>query len=545
MALARFDSVAQDELGNVLASPTVEVRLEATSALAALYSDRDGAVPITNPFTGGVDGSISFHVVGGAYRIDANSGLDTKTLRYVPIGTAAEYDAEEFIITNQEVNVKNSPYNAVGDGIVDDTAAFTLALSTGHTVIVPPGSYVLSSKLTVTGSGQRIVGAGPHLTVLIPDGFSDDVIEFSGGNRGGGVENLSVDGSAQTSDFVISVYGYDRTNFKNLSFTDVWNGIRIELSNGSFITDFYNDNPNGPYGILWYGTASTRSDVLSLINCVQGSGAATTAITMDGNVNTLRIHGGGCSAMGMGIKTQSTFDGSLPLFIMSHDFEIDFPQAGQCIHLSGGFRGGYFTNTYLHGSTAEANVKIDATTYDCSFIGGTCSSAWKQGFDIAGRFITVQGMHISFNSQSASAAHPAILLAATAIGITINGNHGGSQTGVSAARHSYGVVVTAGAVSYRIFGNDFHDNVTGAVNDLANDFSFSPPRSIVAFNAGSNVVRMGSQAVWGASTDAMAWWGGTPTTKAAVTGSRGGNAALASLLAILAGYGLITDSSSA
>ena len=40
-------------------------------------------------------------------------------------------------------------------------------------------------------------------------------------------------------------------------------------------------------------------------------------------------------------------------------------------------------------------------------------------------------------------------------------------------------------------------------------------------------------------------FGTTPTTKQTVTGSRGGNAALASLLTALANYGLITDSSTA
>lgn len=49
----------------------------------------------------------------------------------------------------------------------------------------------------------------------------------------------------------------------------------------------------------------------------------------------------------------------------------------------------------------------------------------------------------------------------------------------------------------------------------------------------------------GASGQELAFFGGTPSAKAAITGSRGGNAALASLLTELAAKGLITDSSSA
>jgi|SRR5688572_3253600 len=47
------------------------------------------------------------------------------------------------------------------------------------------------------------------------------------------------------------------------------------------------------------------------------------------------------------------------------------------------------------------------------------------------------------------------------------------------------------------------------------------------------------------SAPRLAFYGGTPSAKLAVTGSRGGNAALASLLTQLAALGLITDSTSA
>jgi hypothetical protein len=44
---------------------------------------------------------------------------------------------------------------------------------------------------------------------------------------------------------------------------------------------------------------------------------------------------------------------------------------------------------------------------------------------------------------------------------------------------------------------------------------------------------------------AMGWFAATPVVKQTVTGSRGGNAALASLLTAFANYGLVTDSSTA
>jgi hypothetical protein len=49
---------------------------------------------------------------------------------------------------------------------------------------------------------------------------------------------------------------------------------------------------------------------------------------------------------------------------------------------------------------------------------------------------------------------------------------------------------------------------------------------------------------FGNPTDQFGFFGATPVAKPTVTGSRGANAALQSLLAALANLGLITDSSS-
>jgi hypothetical protein len=93
MTLARWQATIQDEAGNVLPGATVEVRREVSGApLAVLYSDRDGATPLGNPFAADGDGFAAFHVVGGAYRITATSGADSRTWRYVAVGRSAESD---------------------------------------------------------------------------------------------------------------------------------------------------------------------------------------------------------------------------------------------------------------------------------------------------------------------------------------------------------------------------------------------------------------------------------------------------------------------
>lgn len=80
--------------------------------------------------------------------------------------------------TSVWLNVRSSAYNAQGDGTTDDTArlqaAFTAAAvaaaapTSGDpvTVYIPPGTYKISSAITITVSNIRVVGAGPGVTII-------------------------------------------------------------------------------------------------------------------------------------------------------------------------------------------------------------------------------------------------------------------------------------------------------------------------------------------------------------------------------------------
>jgi hypothetical protein len=143
MALARWQHTIVDVSGNVISGAQITVRKEEPGApLAVLYADREGTVPLGNPFTADPTGFAAFHVAGGAYRIDASNGLHTSTWRYVAIGTAAEHDGEAFAAAS--IAATGTPasrsvedhvadlfslkaFGAIGDGASDDTAAVTAA----------------------------------------------------------------------------------------------------------------------------------------------------------------------------------------------------------------------------------------------------------------------------------------------------------------------------------------------------------------------------------------------------------------------------------
>jgi len=80
-------------------------------------------------------------------------------------------------------NVKNAPYNAVGDGIADDRAAIQSAINAcpaGQVVFIPAGTYRVSGLLAMK-SYVTLRGAGPSQTTILADHSGGATIEFSGG----------------------------------------------------------------------------------------------------------------------------------------------------------------------------------------------------------------------------------------------------------------------------------------------------------------------------------------------------------------------------
>lgn len=83
------------------------------------------------------------------------------------------------------INVKDEQYGAVGDGVTDDTAAISSALSAASSnptamVVFPTGTYVVSSSLNV-GAGVSMVGMGPQATIITMDHATAYTLLVSGG----------------------------------------------------------------------------------------------------------------------------------------------------------------------------------------------------------------------------------------------------------------------------------------------------------------------------------------------------------------------------
>lgn len=99
-------------------------------------------------------------------------------------------------------NVKD--FGAVGDGSTDDTAAIEAALAVYESIYIPPGVYMLGSRLDVP-AGKKIVGAGFADTILrasatgyngMTVGSNCVLMDFTidGGSHGGSYSGILYDG---------------------------------------------------------------------------------------------------------------------------------------------------------------------------------------------------------------------------------------------------------------------------------------------------------------------------------------------------------------
>ncbi len=144
--------------------------------------------------------------------------------QYVPTETfRAELNAE---------SVK--AFGAVGNGTVDDTAAFRAAIATGATVYVPAGTYKITDVLTLN-SGQRLIGAGRTKSILSAGAsFNMSALGVVRMVSECDVENIGitftqVDTSARGSltQYPPGIYMQDasRATIDNVRISAAWNGI--------------------------------------------------------------------------------------------------------------------------------------------------------------------------------------------------------------------------------------------------------------------------------------------------------------------------------
>jgi len=113
---------------------------------------------------GGTFGTAAY--IAAATKLEATNGvavgLTTATVPSTGNSVANKTYVDALGLNQGWVNVKNAPYNAVGNGASDDTAALQSALNSGLNVFLPSGDYKITASLTnsmyrkINGQGRSV-----------------------------------------------------------------------------------------------------------------------------------------------------------------------------------------------------------------------------------------------------------------------------------------------------------------------------------------------------------------------------------------------------
>lgn len=205
------------------------------------------------------------------------------------------------------VNVKD--HGAAGDGVTDDTGAFTAAaaaLSNGGTIIAPPGVYLANIEIdrdaiTIAGLGQGSVNANATSTLggtlLKPFDASAPVVIFGAGTsfrRGNVIRDLTLAGDATnaTGDGIYILGAGDLT-IRNVTISSFGrDGVRMESSATQPTTGVYIDGcaiagNRGAAIRATYGSTYVTNISVSNTHVNGFAGASAYALYLDSVVATI------------------------------------------------------------------------------------------------------------------------------------------------------------------------------------------------------------------------------------------------------------------
>ena len=142
-----FNATVQDEFGNAISGASVTVKVgDAGGALATLYSDEEGLVPLSNPFTSAADGLAQFWADAGKYYIETTSGGETSdgwTIELVGLGGG--------------VAVSLTEAAAIGESVTFDGALVTLA-TIDEVAGIAEAAGGIGATVAVVNEGNITVG---------------------------------------------------------------------------------------------------------------------------------------------------------------------------------------------------------------------------------------------------------------------------------------------------------------------------------------------------------------------------------------------------
>jgi hypothetical protein len=567
--MLKFIQDVQDQYGNAMPGVQILVTTEA-GAQAVLYGDDETTV-ITNPVRTDASGVFSFKAPNGKYvattndsRIKPNvqfpfSVFDPDDFQGLSLGDLAASGGSDLVgfiqagtgaavrsvqdELRERVSVKQ--FEAVGDGVADDTIAFQRAINyvstlpSGGSIYIPAGRYRLTEPLllnltkhiTVHGDGQasQLFGASAF-------GF---LLQIT-------VSNNAAYGSA-FRDFMISPASVGYTS-----------GISASAANGFTFE-----------GLTIQGQAigmQFASSYAVRINCKFD------VTTSEGVRWTTSAHGANLRGSKFYTCGVTNTRPAVAFTVSSNNLILD-----DCV-----FEFNYKAASFQDCTSIRMNgCYIEyCTANDVDFVGTCTGISMEDSWFYAGiaTFTLSNANGLSFKRNTVGLKTIALgsnmagfdaALNATVAGGVLNLNYIANQPSGPGGIPFVQPYGPDAAIQYRMSSKGAADVTvyTGSQGVLAGVFQHVPSgvvyprfepgltgdmptiRGVGETNTGLRLSASGTGLILSASAHRfnanVGFYGTTPIAKPTITGSRGGNAALASLMTALAAFGIVTDSTTA
>jgi hypothetical protein len=448
----------------------------------------------------------------------------------VPLDQSGVTKKANISAINPVVNVK--AFGAKGDGLVDDTAAIQAAVdyvfsNGGGTIAFPSGTYLVTTIVKVwTGAVTiNLVGEGKRSTRIFKFGTSTNpVFDFS--SVPGVLETYSEISDMSINGNNVAAAGIRLTNWARGVIRNVFinNCVRGLHSRGALVFSVYDCTIQS--NVFGYFCEKSTDNIYA---------------------NLVQFFGGQISA-------NSTWGASISDASGVHFIGTDLSANGVAGNVS---TGAIYIDSSVDDETGYANIALDGVWLEVN-------NGYALRVDGAtGLILTVKDCVFSGNEDPATIGFTGKIFSSSITGC-IAGSP--SDTIVVNAERSY-VANSVIAVLTDTSTQIRHINVGTSADQIADTFKgpfkrmelgtedFLYGRSDQISGGGTNDIDFylygsGKQNFFVNATNplslgsaAIGFYGTAPIAKPTVTGSAGGNAALASLLTQLAALGLITDSS--
>jgi hypothetical protein len=424
-------------------------------------------------------------------------------------------------------------FGAVGNGVADDTAAIQAAIDSvfntgGGTVYLPTGTYLVSSivKNWIGAVTVRIVGAGKRATkIKKKSGTTTPILDFSSSisviDTYSEVCDLWLEGLGAGTEAGLRVTDWARWTLRNVLIESTNKALH---SRGALALDVYDCTlQSNVYG---YYCEKSANNIYS--NLVQFFGGQVSANTTWGmaiqQASGVHLYGTDLSANGVAGNPST---GAIVI-----DANVDDESGYAVISLNGvwmeanngcSLRVGNATGLMLalkdvfltsNENVVGIGVVNIGTIFSSNISNMTAGGVTDVVYIAAGRSTVVGGIINTLNDTSTRYRHINVTTLALDLVDVFKGSYKQTQLSTINNRMGQSSAISGGG---------------------ADDFEIYQPSGEIRLNVGgTNPLRL--------SGGTLGFYGTSPGVKPTITGSRGGNAALASLLTSLAGLGLITDS---